>query len=494
MVYSSSKLREKVSLASNPDNSNKTSYSVMMQNYIQDENAKHEKANSNAIFEEETEEKEDDNRSEKHTPFDNDNDDDDDDDQESEVSITELKNAIVSMRSPPLSSIKTNVSVIHKKQPYYFLLDEELEQNIELEQDKHYEVRLCIYSIRTNILKGDPYLVYLMEKLETEMYSFSHFALEPTIIGKDRENNENDDDELSDTDNINDEDTKLLFMNKCKEHFYSIFKFFPDSSLNEEKLKSLSECFKGFVNPKDGDNTIYVVLNVDPIYKLREESQLPDNYLWATLHEILYENTIYNIPVNPSIIKWFSQNDYLLHLRNDDNVKIDNPFMLYSYSPKTRENNEDNKIPKEDETKSGMMSYFSTNTEEENKEEEKKEEEKEKTIKEKEEKKSSPKNTISLLPEINDDEKYGSCYYFSSKMDSQTRFVVYPKKTKYTLPDKYMYSKPRESESETEDEGVFDDNNSEEENVSDDDFLSIYNQDEGIPVWCIKTIDHFVIL
>ena len=57
MVYSSSKLREKVSLASNPDNSNKTSYSVMMQNYIQDENAKHEKANSNAIFEEETEEK-----------------------------------------------------------------------------------------------------------------------------------------------------------------------------------------------------------------------------------------------------------------------------------------------------------------------------------------------------------------------------------------------------------------------------------------------------
>ena len=131
------------------------------------------------------------------------------------------------------------------------------------------------------------------------------------------------------------------------------------------------------------------------------------------------------------------------------------------------------------------MSYFSTNTEEEKEEKE----EKEKTIKV-----SSPKNTISLLPEMNDDEKYGSCYYFSSKMDSQTRFVVYPKKTKYTLPDKYMYSKPRESESETEDEGVFDDNNSEEENDSDDDFLSIYNQDNGIPVWCIKTINYFVML
>jgi hypothetical protein len=270
------------------------------------------------------------------------------------------------------------------------------------------------------------------------------------------------------------EDVKLLFMNKCKEYFYSILGFLPDSSLDYSKLKRISDsCIKGIVNPKK-DNNVYVVLDADPILRFyrnketenavteNEETESKKNYLLATLHEIIYQQTIFNTPVSPIIVEFFSQNDCLLHIRNDDNVKIDNPFLLYSF-----DRNEGEK--------------------EEEKEEQEKGEEK-------------PKEQLggqrfSFLPELSENKRFGNCYYFSNIV-SKNRYVVYLKDTKYVLPEKYSYSKVKDRHiKETEDnESIFAIEDEDDEDEEDDNYLSTYFQENNIPLWCVKTVDYFALL
>jgi hypothetical protein len=95
----------------------------------------------------------------------------------------------------------------------------------------------------------------------------------------------------------------------------------------------------GFIQ-KDAD--IYVVFhaNTDLIPKLKT---------WAILHEIINSQKIKNVPINPLLQSFFLENPELLYIKDQKNVPIDIPYLLYpliSAIPNTRET-EKAKLPEE---------------------------------------------------------------------------------------------------------------------------------------------------
>ena len=69
-------------------------------------------------------------------------------------------------------------------------------------------------------------------------------------------------------------------------------------------------------------------------------SNLPDNYYWATPHELINLKTVINLPINEDVIRFFMDNPSLLILKNKDDRNYLGPVIGY-YTATILDSNKD---------------------------------------------------------------------------------------------------------------------------------------------------------
>lgn len=62
---------------------------------------------------------------------------------------------------------------------------------------------------------------------------------------------------------------------------------------------------------------------------LSDTKSLPDNYYWATTHEIVNLKSVINIPISSDVFNFFINNQDLLVLKNEDEVIYETPVVGY---------------------------------------------------------------------------------------------------------------------------------------------------------------------
>jgi hypothetical protein len=175
------------------------------------------------------------------------------------------------------------------------------------------------------------------------------------------------------------------------------------------------------------------------------------SYIWATIHELVNSNKIKNIAVKENVSEWFLNYSDLLYLKDIHRNPIDIPYVLYSL---TKMDISKKQTEKKSEYKTVMYSTYSSSY--------------------------SSLHTIQIIPEEMDHPMYGPSFYFSNyiwneedykNINTIERYVAFPVNTLYIL-----------NINQTKDKDAI------------ESCQSIYFQEQGKPIWCIKTIDYFAIL
>ena len=406
-----------------------------------------------------------------------------DSDMESEISVGQLHDYVAAIQMPNPINEEIKSTIVFQDIPYYFLEDTadfmQTEFSPEVfEEHPTVSIHLCIYNIDDSITHL-PFLKYLLEhNPETNMYSFPNFEYQNTV---------------------DDEHDKCK--NECLNQVYKIFEFVPNASLSQTDIQKMFE-YIGFIQ-KDADIYVVVHANNDLMPKftplknsnrtaIESSTKLPvtdlnippqggaDSNLhryksWAILHEIINSQKIKNVPVNPLLQSFFLEHPELMYIKDQKNVPIDIPYLLYpliSEIPSPREPEQPKPLeqqpkpeqeqPKPEQEKGGeppsffkkwfgigggsVIAYKSA------------------TI---------PKDNQSLLPRKINHPKYGFFYYFSndilneSDIENIPRYVVFIVDCKYIVDPNIPLN---------------------EEDI----YSSIYFQnEEKIPLWCVTSSDFF---
>ena len=340
-----------------------------------------------------------------------------------EIAIGSMTDHIYSVKHK-ISHISKNSTIVHpySKKTYIYdpvIYTAQTMDDIFTEEDAIYNVHLCIYNINT-IIPQNPYLSYLLmlgqpdNKKDQEKKDYEYNF--PTF----RYINEN-------IDIINQTE---IFTSKCLEQYYKLYNFVPKESTTNKDIENMST-INGFITV---NNDIYVFIYATQ-NKLPEQSinkfGYKSKYVYATMHEIINTNQIFDIPINININILFNENPDLIYIRDSQEIPIDIPYIMYPITNKEQDNN-NNTNKEQYETKIG--------------------------------------HSI-VIPKING--PYGSYYYFSNdiinnqKYENCSRYVILERMLIYKSCKKDYYS-------------IYYQYKDDQNNI--------------IPIWGIRTVDMYSIL
>jgi hypothetical protein len=221
--------------------------------------------------------------------------------------------------------------------PFTYINDGEYSKSIESYKGKSpIKVHLCAYALNSDCMiegmenenpnisnknfmfnKNIPFLQFVFKKDEqSQKYAFPHFTYE--IPNLQEESSEDETKSQLDT----------HFESEC---FKQLFEYFTcDEPIIEEYGKcanpnidkaSLLEHYKGYIEHDDG---IIVLFDITSWIRV-----LKKEYTIAIVNEILHKKRIFNSEFEPYVIDFFQKNAELTQLHNTDGSVIPYPFQVY---------------------------------------------------------------------------------------------------------------------------------------------------------------------
>ena len=109
-------------------------------------------------------------------------------------------------------------------------------------------------------------------------------------------------------------------------------------SLKREAIDYMNDIIKPFQGKENSEISYagFMETDVNNILFLKYVSlietntiQLPTNYYWATVHELVNLKTVFNIPIEINVTQFFISNRSLLNLKNEDEVIYEIPVIGY---------------------------------------------------------------------------------------------------------------------------------------------------------------------
>jgi hypothetical protein len=221
--------------------------------------------------------------------------------------------------------------------PFTYINDGEYSKSIEsYNTNGPLKVHICAYAINSDCMvegienenpnisnknfmfnKKIPFLQFVFKKDDqSQKYTFPHFTYE--ILNVQEEPNEDEPKSQLETD----------FESEC---FKQLFDYFTcDEPIIEEYTKcsnpdidkdSLLEHYKGYIEHEDG---IIVLFDITSwIHVLKKD------YTIAIVNEILHKKKIFNSEFEPYVLDFFKKNTELTQLHNTDGSVIPYPFQVY---------------------------------------------------------------------------------------------------------------------------------------------------------------------
>ena len=132
----------------------------------------------------------------------------------------------------------------------------------------------------------------------------------------------------------------VYFKNECIKHILSIFDIDYNENGSESGSESgsendsvqdnsniLSRVYKGFVQSKIDDNSIYVVFDLNGF--VLQSSSEKIRRIWATIDEIMNEHKLLGYNIEPIVYNLFFQTPALMHLKNAKGEILDSPKVLF---------------------------------------------------------------------------------------------------------------------------------------------------------------------
>ena len=221
--------------------------------------------------------------------------------------------------------------------------------------------------------------------------------------------------------------------------------FLSDIINNPQISKDITKrCFRGFV--EEPENTIYLMFDCTYV-----PVEINANRFWGILDEIVNEKFIYKVPVDKEVYTMIQNNEFLAYIKDKNGERINMPCCLYLC--KINEKGEYDNVYYE--TDEHNMKY------------------------------KSPTDG-----KINHD-TFGHFYYFttdpinpSGNVSRLKRFSVFIDNALYLL----NINKPiEEIDFNTDDEDDFD-----ETHKSYRDYTCIYFFEDGLQLWCVKSLSRFI--
>ena len=355
-----------------------------------------------------------------------------------ELSNRDIHEYIQQLHQKPPYEESVLPSVYHKntknqKVPYYYLVEcSEIRMDFSPKDMNLLGKNIEIQLCLFNIQKNISFLPYLTFIQEIHQTSIEECFF-PTI-------------EYQVPNMTEETDIQQLFHNCCLEKIYEIFSFLPNEKTTPKQLQKLA-VYKGFI--LDGAKLLVLYDVSKSKQSISKESS--KSYIWATIHELVNSNKIKNIAVKENVSEWFLNYSDLLYLKDIHRNPIDIPYVLYSL---TKMDISKKQTEKKSEYKTVVYSTYSSSY--------------------------SSLHTIQIIPEEMDHPMYGPSFYFSNyiwneedykNINTIERYVAFPVNTLYIL-----------NINQTKDKDAI------------ESCQSIYFQEQGKPIWCIKTIDYFAIL
>jgi hypothetical protein len=191
-----------------------------------------------------------------------------------------------------------------------FIADYDLSRLFHLYQTigEKYTIFLCLYSIC--IESKNPFLKFLVEKNEKNIYHFPSFVYESIQFP----DNYQDSDEDDIQENIH-------FNNSCLEHALK----YLDCNFKHDNI-NFSKLFKGFIEM--GNNTFISVFDFSSVNIIARES-----VKYAIIDEIINKQKVGLFPIDPYISDFLKNKPYMACLKNINNFIIPYPIQMFFCEP-----------------------------------------------------------------------------------------------------------------------------------------------------------------
>jgi hypothetical protein len=247
--------------------------------------------------------------------------------------------------------------------------------------------------------------------------------------------------ELSTSEFVGAEDINTTFQEKCCEWFQKTIKETP---MSQQNGIAYMQCYRGFL--EEPENTIYVLFDCTYV-----SVDVSAQRFWGILDEIVNEKHIFSTPMDKQIYNMIQNNEFIAYIKDKNGERINMPCCLY--------------LCKVNEKGEYDNAYYEID---------------EHNMKQK----SATDGKITH-------DTFGHFYYFTTDpihKDSGThrlkRFSVFIDNALYVL----NINKPIEDiDFVTDDEDDFDDTHK-----SYKDYTCIYFFEDGLQLWCVKSLSRFV--
>jgi hypothetical protein len=115
---------------------------------------------------------------------------------------------------------------------------------------------------------------------------------------------------------INKSEADELFLDKCSQYLLDIVN-------NQQISKEIAaRCYRGFL--EEADNTIYVMFDCTYLHV-----EINSQRFWGILDEIVNEKYIYKVPIDKEVYTMIQNNEFLAYIKDKNGERINMPCCLY---------------------------------------------------------------------------------------------------------------------------------------------------------------------
>lgn len=194
------------------------------------------------------------------------------------------------------------------------ILSRELDNDVEITgANKPISIYLCLYKIADEL--ATPFLEFYLENTSNDCYSFPHFTIEPddwkTKLVLEPIPDSGDEPEYNNT-----------IVDKVYEKSEPFFMQLTNTSDDVSE-----KCYKGFI--QSDDTTFFVVFDCNDTgdgLNLNMENNAP---MMVILDEIIRNKKVLNIPIEPKILDFLNEHDYMKYITDNDNHPVSIPNCMY---------------------------------------------------------------------------------------------------------------------------------------------------------------------